>query len=164
MQNRNTHRESARYLTTWAGRILWLSLLAAFVLTILPVAVHAQIIGDIEATVPFPFHVGDTKLPAGTYRIHVLDRDDGSVLEISSADGSVSALFDVGSTQANTTPAKTELIFNKYGNHYFLSKMYDEGEASGSEVVKSRYEKRLISAEAETQVVQQHVPAYHPKA
>jgi hypothetical protein len=34
-----------------------------------------------------------TKLPAGEYRVHVLDDSDLTVKEITSADGSTSALF-----------------------------------------------------------------------
>jgi hypothetical protein len=44
-----------------------------FALTIYPTPAHAQIIGDLEVKVPFQFHVGGTKFPAGEYRIHVLE-------------------------------------------------------------------------------------------
>jgi hypothetical protein len=137
-----------------------LSLLVAmvFVLTIYPSKAHAQIIGDLEVNVPFAFHAGNTKLPAGNYRIHMLDNSDLTVMEISSADGSTSALFEVQEAEANATPAKSELIFNKYGNRYFLAKLFDEGNPSGSQVLKSRYEKRIRQAAAEEQA---HVPARH---
>ena len=136
-----------------------LSLLAALVLalTIYPTKAHAQIIGDLEAKIPFQFHVGNTKLPAGEYRIHMLDDSDLTVMEISSADGSISALFEVQAAEANTAPAKSELIFNKYGNRYFLAKLFDEGNPSGSQVPKSRYEKRIDQQATEAQ---EHVPAH----
>jgi hypothetical protein len=41
------------------------------------------------------------------------------------------------------------LIFNKYRNRYFLAKLFDEGNPNGSQVVKSRYEKRVSQAAAE---------------
>ena len=129
-----------------------------FALTIYPGKAHAQIVGDIEANIPFQFHAGDTKLPAGKYVIHVLDNSDLTIMEISSADGSASALFDVRDAEANSTPAKSELIFNKYGNRYFLAKLFDEGNPNGSTVDKSRYEKRVGQAAAEAQA---HVPAHH---
>jgi hypothetical protein len=34
------------------------------------------------------------------------------------------------------------LIFNKYGDRYFLSEMFDEGNADGNRLVTSRDEKR----------------------
>ncbi len=137
-----------------------LSLLIAmvFALTIYPTKAHAQIIGDLEVNIPFQFHVGSTKLPAGKYRIHMLDDSDLTVMEISSADGSTTALFEVQDAEANATPAKSELIFNKYGNRYFLAKLFDEGNPSGSQVVESRYEKRISQAASEPQA---HVPAHH---
>jgi hypothetical protein len=137
-----------------------LSLLIAlvFALTIYPTKADAQIVGSLEANIPFPFHAGNTKLPAGKYIIRMLDDSDLTVMEITSADGSVSALFEVQQAEANSTPAKSELIFNKYGNRYFLAKLFDEGNPSGSEVAKSRYEKRVSQATAEAQA---HVPARH---
>jgi len=137
-----------------------LSLLIAmvFALTIYPTKAHAQIIGDLEVNIPFQFHAGNTKLPAGKYRIHMLDDSDLTVMEISSADGSTTALFEVQDAEANAAPAKSELIFNKYGNRYFLAKLFDEGNPSGSQVVESRYEKRISQAASEPQA---HVPAHH---
>jgi hypothetical protein len=127
-------------------------------LTMYPSKAHAQIIGDLEVNVPFAFHAGNTKLPAGNYRIHMLDSSDLTVVEISSADGSTSALVEVQEAEANSTPAKTELIFNKYGNRYFLAKLFDEGNPSGSKVLESRYEKKISKATAEAQA---HVPGRH---
>lgn len=137
----------------------WLSFLMAllFALTICPSNAHAQIIGNLEVTIPFPFHAGNAKLPAGKYIIHMLDNSDLTVMEISSTDGSISALFPVQDAEANSTPAKSELIFNKYGNRYFLAKVFDEGNANGSEVSKSAYEKRVGQATAEAQA---HIPAH----
>jgi len=129
-----------------------------FALTIYPAKAHAQIIGNLEVNIPFQFHAGNAKLPAGKYIIHMLDNSDLTVMEISSADGSLSALFEVQDAEANSTPAKTELIFNKYGNRYFLAKVFDEGNPSGSEVHKSTYEKKIGQASAEAQT---HVAANH---
>src|ERR1700730_643110 len=79
-----------------------------FALTIYPSNAQAQITDDFEAKIPFQFHVGNTKLPAGEYRIHVNDLDP-STMEITSADGSVSALFQVQNTDANPALANNEL-------------------------------------------------------
>ena len=123
---------------------------------IYPAKAHAQIVGDLEVNIPFQFHAGNTKLPPGKYVIHVLDDSDLTVMEISSADRSTSALFEVQQAEANSTPAKSELIFNKYGKRYFLAKVFEEGSTTGSQVTESRYEKRVGQAAAEAQ---EHVPA-----
>jgi hypothetical protein len=79
-------------------------------------------------------------------------------MEISSEDGSTSALFEVHDAEANSAPGKSELIFNKYGNRYFLAKLFDEGNPNGSAVNVSRYEKKVGEAAVEAQA---HVPAHH---
>ena len=140
------------------GHSVALFIAFVFALTIFPNRAHAQVITDLEVNVPFPFHAGDAKLPAGKYLIHVLDGSDTRVMEISSADGSTSALFEVQDAEANSAPAKDELVFNKYGNGYFLAKLFDEGNPYGSEVLESRYEQKLNRAAAEAQ---EHVPAQH---
>src|SRR5260370_25618549 len=121
--------------------LLSLFIVLVFALTMYPSKAQAQIIGALEANIPFQFHVGNTKLPPGKYIIRMLDDSDLTVMEITGADGSTSALFEVQATEANSAPAKSELIFNKYGNRYFLAKLFDEGSPSGSQLLKSRYEK-----------------------
>jgi hypothetical protein len=140
-------------------RRLWLPLFIAlvFALTIHPGKVQAQVIGNLEVNIPFQFHAGNAKLPAGKYIIHVLDDSDLSVMEIMSADGTTSALFNIEATQADSTPAKTEVTFNKYGDRYFLAKVFDEGSPDGSQVVKSAYEKKFGQGNVEVA----RVPAHH---
>jgi len=74
--------------------------------------------------------------------IHELEGSELTVMQISSADRKLSALFEVESTQARTTPEKSELVFNEYGDRYFLSEVYDEGSVDGSRLSPSRDEKR----------------------
>ncbi len=133
-------------------------LLPVFALTIFAGKASAQIVGDLDADIPFQFHVGTRELSAGKYRVHVLDESTSRIMEITSADGSNSALFQVQESDAKSAPAQSELIFNKYGDNYFLSKLYDEGDPSGSELIETRYEKQ-ISKGAVT--AQEHVPTNH---
>jgi hypothetical protein len=37
-----------------------------------PTKARAQIVGNLEADIPFQFRVGNIKLPAGKYNIHVM--------------------------------------------------------------------------------------------
>jgi hypothetical protein len=147
-----------RHQSTRAHHLLWPFIALVFALAVYPSKAHAQIIGELEVNVPFQFHAGNTKLPAGKYVIHMLEDSDLAIMEISSADGSTSALFQVQDAEANSAPAKSELIFNKYGNRYFLAKLFDEGNPSGSQVVASRYEKTISQSGT---VAQEHVPAHH---
>jgi hypothetical protein len=140
------------------SRHLLLSVFVALVfgLTMYPTKAQAQIIDQLDVNIPFQFHAGSAKLPAGQYIVQILADSDLTVMEIRSANDSTSALLEVRDTQANGTPAKSELVFNKYGNRYFLEKAFEEGSPSGSRVTDSRYEKRIGQAAGDGE---EHVPA-----
>ena len=76
--------------------------------------------------VPFSFMVGDVRLPAGNYTVREASMGE-DVLEIVSADGHYSAL---ASTIAGNPGRddKTQLVFQKFGNDYFLSRIAHEGD------------------------------------
>jgi hypothetical protein len=78
-------------------------------------------------------------------------------MQISSADGSTSTVFQVEDTEATSAATKSEVIFNRYGDQYFLSKLFEEGSAIGSEVIESRTEKTISE---QTTQAQEHVPAH----
>lgn len=120
--------------------------LALCVLTAGGVAANAQIDSGItiDGKVPFAFMAGNTKLPAGTYEIRNLDQMPG-VLELYSVDGRHSVMVETENVnaQVNRDVAKTELIFDKVGDAYFLRQIWVAGTGTGSEVVRSRVEKAL---------------------
>jgi hypothetical protein len=150
-----THKAHPNDKSRKYWQLLSLVIAMVFGLSIHPAKAHAQIIGELEVNIPFQFYAGDAKLPAGKYVVRMLDNTDLKVMEISSADDSASALFAVGDTEG-PAPRKSELIFNKYGNRYFLTKVFDEGNSEGSVVSESQYEKRVSEAAAEAQ---EHVAA-----
>jgi hypothetical protein len=136
--------------------LLSLAIALVFGLTLYPTKAQAQIIDELEVNIPFQFHAGSAKLPAGQYIVQVLADSDLTVMEIKSANDSTSALMQVRETQTNGTPAKSELIFNKYGNSYFLEKAFEEGSPNGSRVTDLSYEKRVGQATADGE---EHIPA-----
>jgi hypothetical protein len=81
-------------------------------------------------------------------------------MEIQSADDRTSALFEVREAQDSTEPKKTKLVFNHYGNRYFLAKLFDGGDKVGSAVVESGYSKQYASGGASGE--EKDVPASHP--
>jgi len=99
----------------------------------------------IQANIPFAFVVGDTTLPAGKYDIKVLDGESANVLEIRSVSGHTHVVFDTENTetQADQFVSKGEFVFDKVGDTYFLSQIWMAGSSSGSQLAKSRMEKRL---------------------
>src|SRR5882724_9308827 len=99
----------------------------------------------IKADIPYDFTVGTTTLPAGKYEIRTLGNIDINTLEIRSDDGHTTVIFETITAQADQTPDKTELVFNKVGDKYFLSRMWLEGNNIGNELEKSKMEKMLES-------------------
>jgi hypothetical protein len=101
-----------------------------------------QITGEIRVNVPFTFYVGNTQLPAGEYSIKRISTASPDVVEIRSVDGKTAVLTLGTPAQSATTPAKTELIFKKYGNVAVLSQIFQAGSQLGIELPKLLQEER----------------------
>lgn len=102
---------------------------------------QAQIAHDIVADIPFAFHAGSARFPAGKYTLKVPVELANQEMEIVSADFKHAAFFPVISAQSSTTPDNPVLIFRKFGDDYYLWKVFDVGNNLGVEVVTSEDEK-----------------------
>jgi hypothetical protein len=100
----------------------------------------AQIIDTVEFTTTFPFTIGDTSVPAGSYTIRP-DDDNPRVLELFGQ--KTSALFQVDAVDAPSTPSKTELVFSRYGDTYVLKNIWIEGSASGARTLPTEGERHV---------------------
>ena len=121
--------------------------------------VRAQVVDTIVANVPFDFTVRDSTLPAGEYTIKRTYSADPGLMQIRSADGDEVLLFVVGSAEAAKQPDQTKLIFDRVGDRYFLSEIFEEGNSTGVELPKSRAERDLLKEGAITQLHSVAVPA-----
>ena len=95
----------------------------------------------LAVEVPFDFYVGDRAMPAGTY-----------VVDSTTANGSVLTLehksrgkqIVVATTPAErSTSGKTELVFNRLGDAYFLAKVWNETSNTGRRLSMSSTEREL---------------------
>ena len=98
----------------------------------------AQIIDPVEFTTSFPFTVGNSTVPAGRYTLRP-DDDTAGIFELTGAHTSV--LFQTREAQANKTPAKTEVVFKRYGDGYVLKDIWVEGSNSGAETIAAEGER-----------------------
>lgn len=117
----------------WFVMTICAALLAA------PAAAQMRVVADI----PFPFVAAGKTHAAGEW---VLFRIDGSavpVMQLARADGGDSTLA-VGNVAYRYQTDKTggQLIFNRYGNRYFLSEIWGAG-TLGTRLPPSREEKAL---------------------
>jgi hypothetical protein len=108
---------------------------------------NAQIRSDatIRADIPYSFVVNNTTLPAGTYVITVANpyESDLTVLEIRSAKGKTAVLFNTEPVTVSGSARQTELVFDKIGETYFLSKVFLKGSQDGNQLQKSKMQRRL---------------------
>ena len=93
------------------------------------------------ANIPFQFSIGNKSLPAGEYTLQSIS-DDSSyvVLRIQSRDGKTSAML-LTSTVKGKAPARSRLVFHRYGNQYFFTQAWVDGDSTGLEAQKSRAER-----------------------
>lgn len=96
----------------------------------------------VRAKIPFDFVAGDENVPAGTYE---LSRTwTPRTVRISSFDTrtNLAVLHTSGGTK-NRTGYASALVFNKYGNQYFLREIWIAGETACAQLPRSRTEKEL---------------------
>jgi len=118
-------------MTNQLIRNLSVALLAA-------VSISAQGSQKITVQVPFAFHVGSSTLPSGEYTVDT-DAAPG-ILRLRSMDSKSGVMIQSMSVQAPAASSQGKLIFNKYGDEYFLSQVWKPGTNTGCELRKSRRE------------------------
>jgi len=73
-----------------------------------------------RVTVPFDFTVGQTQMSAGTYDINPLAHE---AIVVRNTKEARSALSIVRSERSRNSDSGTKLVFNRYGDKYFLSQI-----------------------------------------
>src|SRR5689334_17965931 len=85
-----------------------------------PVVVEAQT-SRLTATIPFNFHVGRDVLPAGKYDVKEIT---GSAIRLLSLNGDRAVAATGTMPIWNADGKVSKLVFNRYGNDYFLSEIH----------------------------------------
>jgi hypothetical protein len=103
---------------------------------------HAQVTDPVEFTTSFPFTVGNTSMPAGSYEIR-RDTDNGTVYRIDEPKKHIGTLFEVEptSTSPNKVPQKSEVVFKRYGQGYVLKSIWEVGSTDGVQTVTTEAER-----------------------
>jgi hypothetical protein len=119
-------------------QLLRASAIFIFVITMAAVSVSAQ--SDerrIVVDIPFDFVVEKRTLPAGVYTIKSISSNSDKILLIRSADGRQSALANTNAVEASAAQKRSKLIFQRYGDQYFLSQVWSRGGNVGRELPRS---------------------------
>ena len=99
--------------------------------------VSASPIVSVRVDIPFAFSVNNQVLPAGSYEI--VKNDNTTMLTIRNQADRKSIMFGVNTAQERRVPATAKVLFNRYGDQYFLSQIWTRD--SGQEVRKSKSER-----------------------
>jgi hypothetical protein len=119
---------------------------AAMTLTVLASTRVAQAQEQLVVTIPFDFAAGSANLPAGDYSVKAASANH-TVLLVNRDNPAVSMILVANAASSAQPQVQSKLVFNRYGDRYFLSQIWVEGSAMGRELPKTGREKE-IAAEA----------------
>ena len=106
----------------------------------------------LKARVPFDFAAGSTELAAGVYTIERHSAQSG-VLMLRDDSGHVKALIQTNAVTGRKIGEPAMLVFNKYGDRYFLHRVLNAGSGTGSELRKTKIERELVASAPVQQVM-----------
>ena len=105
----------------------------------------------IRASIPFDFTVKGKTLPAGEYEVSRVMDEPIALLLRNVHDKHDEVVVETEPVIGRMTPKRDELIFNRYGESYFLSEVFTAGEQTGEELYPTHRERELRSEMARNQ-------------
>ena len=102
---------------------------------------YSQTEHRVEATIPFEFAVSGKVFPDGAYAV---TQETLSSVKITSVDGGNAALALVMYARSNTPHKDATLVFDRIGDHYFLTQIWEPGSDTGIQIPRSKMESELI--------------------
>ena len=107
----------------------------------------------VKADVPFNFIINKATLPAGEYTLMSVGTESARALSIRSADKQNQALVLANHVDSRTPCKTSKLIFNRYGDRYFLSQVWVAGNDSGRQLPRSPRETEVAMDYTPQQVI-----------
>jgi hypothetical protein len=98
----------------------------------------------LEVKIPFAFSICNEQLPAGKYTLKHASSSSTHWLAIRSEDNRIVELACTNDMQSPKNVEQGRLVFNRYGDQYFLAEAWWPSDNVGHEIVKSEREKSLI--------------------
>jgi len=98
------------------------------------------------ANIPFNFVVKDKALPAGEYTIEPIQVGATQALKIQSRDGHITAIVSARYGLSGENRTEPKLVFNRFGEQYFLSEVLGFEEQVAYTLSGSRAEDRFAKS------------------
>jgi hypothetical protein len=102
---------------------------------------YSQMAHRVEAKIPFEFAVSGKVLPDGAY---VVTGDTSGFLTIRSLDGHNGVLALATHVQSSAPRKEATMVFDRIGDHYFLTQIWEPGNDAGVQIPRSKMESELI--------------------
>lgn len=96
----------------------------------------------VKVDIPFAFQVGSQHMPAGRYDV---DLKSPAVILLRGP-SNASRFISMHSAERNLASNNASMVFDVYGNKYFLHQIWTVGDTLGRECAKSRAEKEIMQA------------------
>ncbi len=97
---------------------------------------------ELKADIPFAFQVGSAELPAGKYNIRPFNL--GAIVVSSQEPRGAHATATVFVAGGGQPAEESRLIFQRYGDRYFLKQVWRAGMNLGAELPKSKDENAAL--------------------
>ena len=105
----------------------------------------------LRANIPFDFVAGNTSLPAGEYLVEA-SGPTHTLLLIDRKDAISSAFINTNAAVSAVPQSESKLVFNRFGDRYFLSQVWTAGYSTGRQLMKTAREKEIaLTAKIETE-------------
>src|SRR5215475_91004 len=99
----------------------------------------AQMSGTaLRVNVPFQFIVSGKTLPAGNYEIRRINDSPEGLLIRNATDKRDHVMFQTEPFAAIKIPRRSEIVFHRYGDDYFLYEVVTAGEQTERELLTSK--------------------------
>jgi len=124
-------------------RMITMVAIGVFATMLAVASVRAQNAGDLAVTIPFEFSAGGKTLPAGDYYVRRSFDSARVVIRLEAKNGSESIYLATHGVEQLPMQNQSKLVFNKYGNQFFLSQVWSAGRNTGAELNKTGRERAL---------------------
>src|SRR3954463_12530021 len=118
-----------------------ISILVLFAALVANQSARAASSSTVVFNVPFDFVAAGKTLPAGEYIVVRSTLSSNDILSLKRIDNNEGVYVLTSTVRANEIQNDAKLVFNHYGDQYFLSEFWTSGEESGRKVIKSEKEK-----------------------
>ena len=95
---------------------------------------------ELRFNVPFDYNVGKATMKAGNCFVQHAGTQNALLIR-----GNGSSALTLSGSVSGKGVGETKLVFNKYGDQYFLAQVWVEGEEVGEQLPRTRIENELIS-------------------